>query len=369
MPPGNLTTSAYALLAFLVAFYTLQARERKTPYIITFIYPIAFLIILAIGAALAAPLLEHSNPTASRIVAWVAFGFLCLGLITAFHNVWKLQNRHVHFRDDNLIKNLAPYRKGKDLLRRMRRTRSYEHTPPQNLHFDALSSALSPGGSAFVSEVRSAIASCLSNTNPNSLSLAICGRRLIESDLLISKLIEHLLDQAWYIQYTTCIRNPYELAHKLSLKDQAYASKVAIIDAYTPHFGFTDSIHRKLTTDLTAQGFHLITSPASYAGVHTATAKAFNTLKTHAGKEFRRPTLVIYEGCNALVDLESSPQYRIFIRHVLPSERAWGGMLTLFVEPTISDADMNLLETYSDAFIGPANSRAKDSEGGEDVDA
>lgn len=357
MPPNNLTTPAFALLAFLVAFYTLQARERKTPYIVTFIYPIAILIILAIAFSSAAPLFERSAPTIGTVMSWSAFGFLCLGLGTAFHNVWRLQNRHVHFRDDHLIKNLAIYRKPKHLWRRIIGTPSYEHTPPEDLHFDAVSSALSGGTNQFISEVREALTACLSGTHTNSLSLAVCGRRLIETDSLIVKLVEHLLTTDWYIQYTTCIRHPYELLQKLGglagLKDQANVSRIAAIDAYTPHFGFTDSIHLTLTAKLASAGFNLVTSRPSYAGIHTAIAKAFNKLKAHAGKKYRRPTLVIYEGCNALVDLESSEQYRIFIRHVLPSERAWGGMLTLFVEPTISDANANLLETYSDAFIGP----------------
>jgi hypothetical protein len=97
----------------------------------------------------------------------------------------------------------------------------------------------------------------------------------------------------------------------------------------------------------------LVTSSVSYAGIHTATAKAFNKLKDEAGKRVRQPTLVVYEGCNALVDLESPEQYRIFVRHVIPSERAFGGMFTVFIEPTLPAAEAALLESYADVFVGP----------------
>src|SRR5260370_22055436 len=36
--PSSLVTSSLALLAFIIGFYALLARERKTPYITRFIY-------------------------------------------------------------------------------------------------------------------------------------------------------------------------------------------------------------------------------------------------------------------------------------------------------------------------------------------
>jgi hypothetical protein len=61
--------------------------------------------------------------------------------------------------------------------------------------------------------------------------------------------------------------------------------------------------------------------------------------------------LVLYEGCTALIDLESNEQYRIFVRHVLPSERLWGGMFTVFVEPDIADENRAVLEGGADIFV------------------
>jgi hypothetical protein len=58
---------------------------------------------------------------------------------------------------------------------------------------------------------------------------------------------------------STCIRHPFELVEKLkqseALKNQSLAARVAAIDAYTLHFGFTDSIHPELTTKIVSEGF------------------------------------------------------------------------------------------------------------------
>jgi hypothetical protein len=85
----------------------------------------------------------------------------------------------------------------------------------------------------------------------------------------------------------------------------------------------------------------------TYAGMHSASSRAFNTIKEQMGCNYRQPTLVIYEDSYALTDLESVEQYRIFVRHVLPSERMWDGMLTVFLESVQPEADWRLLQAYA----------------------
>src|ERR1700735_4519924 len=97
---------------------------------------------------------------------------------------------------------------------------------------------------------------------------------------------------------------------------------------------------------------HCSMSAGSFDILHSANARAFNILKSLAGANPpRKPALLLYEGTNALSDLESTEQYRIFARHVLTSERMWGGMLTCFVEPTIGTAEAELLRIYSDLIL------------------
>ena len=363
MPPNTLITSAFALLAVSLAFYALLARERKTPYITTFIYPIASLVTISIFLASISSLIPATFPRAKANLDLAAVVLLCLALMTVVYNVWRLHNRHVNFRDDNLIKNIALIRKAKHLLRKLRRTPSYEHTPP-NFTEDELQILLidTHSGDTLLAAIRRDFKTLPPHRWAPSLSISVCQRRLSQTDELLISLIGDLLQKDCCVQYTTCARHPFELIDHLSnaniLQNQLHARRIAVIDAYTPHFGFADSVHLEQTAAITRKGVIAVTSPPSYAGVHTATAKAFNKLKHESGGQVRNPTLVVYEGCSSLIDLESPEQYRIFLRHVLPSERAWGGMLTLFIEPTISDTDSLLLQTYSDIYVGPARTES-----------
>jgi hypothetical protein len=98
----------------------------------------------------------------------------------------------------------------------------------------------------------------------------------------------------------------------------------------------------------------------TYAGLHSAASRAFNQIPKQADHEDRRPTLVIYEDTYALADLESPEQYRLFIRHVLPSERLWDGMLTIFLESAQPKHDWDVLQAYTSMSLDMRGS----SEGG-----
>ena len=87
-----------------------------------------------------------------------------------------------------------------------------------------------------------------------------------------------------------------------------------------------------------------VRSKMTFAGMHSASSRAFNVLKERSSQGPRKPTLVIYEDAYALCDLESPEQYRIFVRHVMPSERLWGGMFTIFLESALPEGDWNVLQ-------------------------
>jgi energy-coupling factor transporter transmembrane protein EcfT len=71
MITGSIITNSLALLAFVVAFYTLIAREKKTPYITNYIFPPAVLLFVTILLVLLGQLIhawrqglpELLNPT------------------------------------------------------------------------------------------------------------------------------------------------------------------------------------------------------------------------------------------------------------------------------------------------------------------
>ena len=41
---------------------------------------------------------------------------------------------------------------------------------------------------------------------------------------------------------------------------------------------------------------------------------------------------------------------RLFLRHVLTSERMWGGMVTVIIEPETDEASLNLIRAYCDVI-------------------
>jgi hypothetical protein len=198
-----------------------------------------------------------------------------------------------------------------------------------------------------------------------SLSAACRVPTLLRADEIMVELAICFLEHQCWVQYTSCTRHPVEFilnlkkAWQAKFKDRDWktvANQIIAADVYTPHFGFTDSIHDELTDRLKKNLLvECITAKASYAGLHSAAARAFNRIRARAKKQgdsrYRLPTLVIYDGPHALVELESLEQYRIFIRHLIPSERLWGGMFTLVVESVIRDEDVALLQSYADVFI------------------
>jgi len=359
---SSLITSSLALLAFIVAFYALLARERKTPYITRSIYRLAAGVIIGVIFMLLAQAIQAwklgigrtlvSVPTqggsgqtvpmsgCALYFAMAGVTLFLAAVVGVVFNIWRLHNRDVHLLDTVKIKNLVPVRWVRYKLRRLQDKGKYEYKP---LPIDEEVVKLALRESKFVA-----------GDLPSSLSVvSVCDVPSREYDRSLLALIKFLLAKEWRVQYTTCSRHPFDLMHRLEkeLGEEMWsrsADRLIVVDAYAPHFGFTDSVHWKQRDAL---GVKSVTSANSYAGIHTAITQAFNLLKKKSKGEIRENTLMIYEGCNALVDLESREQYRIFLRHVVPSERMWGGMLTVFIEPCIEAAEKKLLESYADVVV------------------
>ena len=197
-----------------------------------------------------------------------------------------------------------------------------------------------------------------------SKTLVLLADTLKETDQRVLALAAAFLKSDAFVQYTTCARHPTEFLFKLANNwhDQgsdfkSVASKIVVVDAYSPHFGFSDSVHEARTRSIKKNlGVKTISSRPTYAGIHTAIAEAFNFIKKQETEDLRQPTLLVFEAVHALVDLESPEQYRLFLRHVIPSERMWGAMFTLAVETTIDKDSAALLRSYADFFCDSRSS-------------
>jgi len=369
-----------SLLAFVVAFYALAARERRTPLIVNsvfYVFYVVFASLLLVGlsrliSALLGWLGSETSPESlwvSRVLDLLALLVLISGAVVVFDRIWNLHNQHMNFRTDARAKNIGIVRwiyfRWKMLGKR---PRTYTHDPvpfsPQLLTAIEASPHL-PRQALTAAIARSKI----DPEAAHSMCAAFRVLTLSEADEIAADLAIRFLRENCLVQYSSCGRHPIEFwaylkaswKQTLGATDWADVSgNLILIDAYSPHFGFTDSVHRKMTLKAEEDGATVIASAPSFAGLHTATMKAFNHTKSKRGGDrgTRRPTLVIYEGAHALVEVESIEQYRIFMRHVLPSERLWGGMFTLLIESSISSQDMSVVRSYADVFVDKMTTQA-----------
>lgn len=362
--------AAAALLAFLLALYALAARERKTPYIVGSVYSTSIVVLCALAVAI---ILDLIHGTALepylKVPVTVAINVILLLLVAYIvYRVIRLQNIHLHFRDDRPFNNSFLYRWVKEKMQRLESGRSYTFKPAE-LTPDVIAQIREHFPNSAEQITRAAEQSSKGERPSLSLSAVLKVETLANADYVLLDLAKLFLRNNLYVQYATCARHPIELMLQLEKQWKAdekdgwpnVARHIVVVDAYTPHFGFTDSTHARWTGYLREEGITVVGSSPSFAGMHTAATRAFKEIKKlqEQGGQPRPPTLVIYENPYALVDLESAEQYRIFVRHVLPSEKLWGGMFTFVVEAAIGEEDWNLLRFYADILLDDLHPESK----------
>lgn len=349
--PKDILTATGVLLAFLIGFYTLIGRDRKSPYLTNRLFQILLLCLPAVILCLLAQVLNTSQgwtELVSKIFALNAFLFLVLALFFTFWRIYKIYMRFALFVDSANPKNLLFFRSIKYAARRFKNTKPWEWTGVP------LSDSLQAKIHKIIKPKEDAVDTLAEPPTSVAISLSRHGR----ANLILAELATAFLEENKLVQYMTASRHPLEfvkylqnhIAKNSSIKWHDIQSKIVVVDAYTRHFGYADSIYMDATTSLTRSfGVQHVTSGESFAGLHTASSVAFNKIKDQAPKGVgRQPMLVIYEDCYALADLESREQYRVFVRHVVPSEKMWEGMFTVFVETAQEKSDWDLLASYCD---------------------
>jgi hypothetical protein len=343
LTPWALLTATGALLAFQIGLYTLVGRERKAPYVINSVFWLFLLCLVAAAFDICAALLQGSYQE------WLLLSGAALLLVAVVYTacvVYRIAIRFVYFIDD-------PHPKHWPGIRQVRAWWSWKKVEPTYSHHTL----------PITDELKRKIAEVLEGISENGYedrdelgrrSLAVAVEHQGQGNRLLAQLAAIFIKNNHSVQYTTASRHPIEfvelLKSELEKSGEEWLSRkkqIVVVDAYTPHFGFIDSIYRIKTRELQELGVTCIRSHRTYAGMHTASSRAFKKIKAQLKQDERHPTLVIYEDCYALSDLESAEQYRIFIRHVLPSERMWDGMFSVFVESAIPEWDWRTLQAYA----------------------
>lgn len=366
-----LLTATAGLLAFLIGVYTLAGRDRKSPYLINSVFAVFLIALLGAALDVAALLVE---PFCASLSGWLLIGGITALLVAIMVTIWRLWTiyiRFAYFVDPGGRERLK-FLPGIRQFRAWRRPQdgpSYEHDPVplsqelkqsvSKIIQDAAGIAPAdiaqgrlfddPASEGIKAEVRD-------HQDPRSLAMAL--RHQGQANQLLGDLcLAFFREPDHYVQYMTASRHPIEFVEHLqsvlgsaNLTWKSVRERIVVVDAYTPHFGFLDSINEDKSAKLRRElGDRLLSSLETYAGLHSSSSAAFKRIKKQAGGagNSRQPTLVIYEDMYALSDIESVEQYRIFTRHVIPSERLWDGMFTVFVETAQKEEDWKLVSSYA----------------------
>lgn len=365
------------LLAFILAFYALCARERRAPHITHTVYAEIGLVLFAVLATLLALVTPGKFSVVHNALRTIAQLLLAVAIVATLVRVFSIANRDLRLRDDKWWL-AVPGIKQLYIWRRRRKHEaeagmSYEH---QSLRpADELTNAIVEAGWPRDETANYGSDQTRTAGGPElSLTLSLLAPSYRTTDPYLIGLAGRFLAKDAYVQYTPCARHPTEFLVKLKshwtdsngmgggAAWEQVANQVVVVDAYTPHFGFYDSVHDARKRFVERQlAVTVVRCRSTFAGIHSATADAFKVIKARSGgegrtKSPRKPALLIFEAAYALVDLESPEQYRRFLRHVIPSERMWGSMFTLVTELGLDAESRVLLRGYSDFFLDELDS-------------
>ena len=250
LTPWAILTATAGLIAFHIGLFTLIGRERKSPYIINSVFPILLLCLVVAGLAVIAVLVPA--PTQDILlkgtVACLAFAFILSGL-----SVYRIAVRFTYFVDSVSLIHLPIIR----WLRRRKTIRS----PRPNYSHNAI---------PIPQCVKEPIVQFLANFQADSFdyrddldfyTLAATVEHQGQSNQLLAELARVFLVNNLSIQYLTASRHPIEfivyLKHYLEKNGLTWAdftSHIVAIDAYSPHFAFTDLIYAKKDLELEVSG-------------------------------------------------------------------------------------------------------------------
>jgi hypothetical protein len=194
------------------------------------------------------------------------------------------------------------------------------------------------------------------NQLANGASILLTGFPTNEKVNLTLDFVCERLSQGETLNYVSADRHPWEIWSLLKNRCTSLQDKqkdIVFIDAFSPSFAFTDDIHEERHQMLLADGVGYVKA-RHFAGLHTSVSRAFNIIKRNdadKGRRNRRPMVMVYANTSSLADFESTEQFRIFWRHVIPSERSYKMILIIIEDELVGEELLNPLVQRVDFIL------------------
>ena len=279
-----------------------------------------------------------------EILSAISFSAFGLGWVGLFYIFYISYNKIYHLRDKRTLKHLWPFNKIDDGIKRLRK-HAYEHDmedrkidkntfkslPDQLCEILSTFDSLKDGGYSF---------------------LLIFGERINSIDYGLKFSFDGL-DNGEYINYVCVDKHPYEIYKKIKHLTQDHKNNFIFIDIFSPNYGFDDGINISKNQEIKNNGINIVPAK-TIAGIHSSISKAFKIIESNVKKtsaKTRPPCRMIWDSFSSLADVSSKEIIKIFLNHVIPSERNYG-MISIFIESENTDPEiLNTLKRLVDATI------------------
>lgn len=270
-----------------------------------------------------------------------AFGFGWIGLFYIFYISY---NKIYHLRDKRTLKNLWPFNEIDGGIKRLRK-HTYEYDLAERKidenTFKSLPKQLGEKLSTFDS------------LKHDGYSFLLIFSERVNSIEYGLKFCFDGLDNGEYINYVCADKHPYEIYKKVKHLSSKQKNKFIYIDIFSPNYGFDDGINIHKNQEIKNNGFNIVPAK-TITGIHSSISKAFKIIELNVKKSSvrtRPPCRMIWDSFSSLTDVSSKEIIKIFLNHVIPSERNYG-MISVFIESENTDPEiLNILKRLVDAII------------------
>jgi hypothetical protein len=262
LTPWSILTATAGLIAFHIGLYTLVGRERKSPYIINSVFPVFLLCLVIAALSVAAALLPEDlqRYTLFASATLLVFAFLYSALI-----VYRITIRFVYFVDTIRFKHLPG-------IRQWRRRKSLQSPKPNYAHNTIpIPNDLKDEIIRILGEFREGAWENRTELDPQALAVAVEHQG--QGNRLLAELARSFLKRGFTVQYLTASRHPIEFVGYLrrilksdGLTWEEISKQIVVIDAYSPHFAFLDSIYPKKDRELETLGVTSVVSKKTLRG-------------------------------------------------------------------------------------------------------